>query len=239
MTRYKLLGLILPVILWEALSYATASVFVPGFGKIYADSLNSITVNKLWDNLSITIFKTIIAFLVANIGGVVVGYIFALRKGIVDSTDFSIDFLRSLPTTALFPLFMIAFGFNEFSKVMLNSFGLFWIVLFNTIKAMQTLSTVKINVFKSLGADSWEVFRHYVMFILFNNFISAAKITLSMSLYITITFEMFIGSEYGIGKAITDAKNYYEIPVMYFWIIVTGLVGYGLNKVVGVVETSK
>jgi ABC-type nitrate/sulfonate/bicarbonate transport system permease component len=236
MTRYKLLGLILPIILWESLASLTKSIFVPSFGEIYNDSINSADSLYLWNNISITIFKTILAFVIANVGGVVVGYIFAQRKGIVDSVDFTTDFLRSLPVTALFPLAMIMFGFNEFAKTLLVTFGLFWIVLFNTIKAMQTLSTVKINVFKSLGADSWEVFRHYVMFILFNNFISAAKITLSMSLYITITFEMFIGSEFGIGKAIIDAKNYYEIPLMYFWIIVAGLIGYGLNKGVSLVD---
>jgi ABC-type nitrate/sulfonate/bicarbonate transport system permease component len=236
MTRYQLLGLIFPILLWEGLARLTGSVFVPSFELISSDSWNSIGSESLWNNISITVFKTLIAFMVANLAGLIFGYIFSLRKGLVDSTDFGVDFLRSLPTTALFPLFMIVFGFNEFSKVALNAFGLFWIVLFSTIKAMQTLSTVKVNVFRSLGADQWEIFRHYVLYILLNNFVSAAKITLSMSLYITITFEMFIGSEFGIGKAIVDAKNYYEIPVMYFWIIVAGLVGYGLNKGVVVVE---
>jgi ABC-type nitrate/sulfonate/bicarbonate transport system permease component len=236
MNRYQILGLIFPILVWEGLARLTGSVFVPSFMLIIGDSWNSIGLEHFWNNTSVTIFKTLIAFVVSNLGGLFCGYIFSLRKSLVYSTDFWVDFLRSLPTTALFPLFMIAFGFNEFSKVALNAFGLFWIVLFGTIKAMQTLSTVKVNVFLSLGADHWEIFRHYVLYILFNNFVSAAKITLSMSLYITITFEMFIGSEFGIGKAIVDAKNYYEIPVMYFWIIMAGLVGYGLNKAVSIVE---
>jgi ABC-type nitrate/sulfonate/bicarbonate transport system permease component len=236
MTLYKIFGLIFPFILWEFLARFSGSIFVPEFELIIGESWNSIGFINFWNNTSITIFKTLIAFAISNLGGLFCGYIFSLRKGVIDSTDFITDFLRSLPTTALFPLFMIAFGFNEFSKVILNSFGLSWIILFSTVKAMGTLSTVKVNVFRSLGADQWEIFRHYVVYILFNNFVSAAKITLSMSLYITITFEMFIGSEYGIGKAIVDAKNYYEIPVMYFWIIIAGLVGYGLNKFVSVVE---
>jgi ABC-type nitrate/sulfonate/bicarbonate transport system permease component len=236
MNRYQLLGLIFPILLWESLARLTGNIFVPSFGLILGDSWNNIGWENFWNNASITIIKTMIAFIVSNLGGLFCGYIFSSRRGLVDSTDFSIDFLRSLPTTTLFPLFMIAFGFNEFTKVALNTFGLFWIVLFSTIKAMQTLSAVKVNVFRSLGADQREIFRHYVLYILFNNFVSAAKITLSMSLYITITFEMFIGSQFGIGKSIVDAKNYYEIPVMYFWIVIAGLVGYGLNKVVSVVE---
>jgi ABC-type nitrate/sulfonate/bicarbonate transport system permease component len=236
MTRYKIFGLIFPFVLWEFLARFSGSIFVPGFGIVLSDSWKSIDLNSLWNNLSITVFKTLIAFVVANVGGLGLGYIFSLRKGLVDSLDFTTDFLRSLPVTALFPLAMIMFGLNEFSKTSLVAFGLFWIVLFSTIKAMQTLSTVKVNVFLSLGADQWEIFRHYVLYILLNNFVSAAKITLSMSLYITITFEMFIGSEYGIGKSIVDAKNYYEIPVMYFWIIMAGLIGYGLNKAVTAVE---
>jgi NitT/TauT family transport system permease protein len=237
MNRYQILGLIFPILVWEGLARLSGSVFVPSFMLIIGDSWNSIGLEHLWNNTSVSIFKTLIAFAFANVGGLMLGYIFSLRKGIVDSLDFTTDFLRSLPVTALFPLAMIMFGFNEFSKTTIVAFGLFWIVLFSTIKAMQTLSAVKVNVFRSLGADQWEIFRHYVVYILFNNFVSAAKITLSMSLYITITFEMFIGSEFGIGKAIVDAKNYYEIPVMYFWIIMAGLIGYGLNKAVSVVES--
>jgi ABC-type nitrate/sulfonate/bicarbonate transport system permease component len=236
MNRYQLLGLIFPILLWESLARLTGNIFVPSFELILGDSWNNIGWENFWNNASITIFKTMIAFAISNLGGLFCGYIFSLRKGLMDSLDFTTDFLRSLPVTALFPLAMVMFGFNEFSKTTLVAFGLFWIVLFSTIKAMQTLSTVKVNVFRSLGADQWEIFRHYVLYILFNNFVSAAKITLSMSLYITITFEMFIGSEYGIGKSIVDAKNYYEIPVMYFWIIMAGLVGYGLNKIVSILE---
>jgi ABC-type nitrate/sulfonate/bicarbonate transport system permease component len=236
MTRYQLLGFIFPLLLWEGFTRLTGSIFVPSFELIFSDSWNYIGLDSLWNNISITVFKTLIAFIISNIAGLIFGYIFSLRREIVDTLDFTKDFLRSLPVTALFPLAMIMFGFNEFSKTILVAFGLFWIVLFSTIKAMQTLSAVKVNVFRSLGADQWEIFRHYVLYILLNNFVSAAKITLSMSLYITITFEMFIGSEFGIGKAIVDAKNYYEIPVMYFWIIVAGLIGYGLNKGVSLVD---
>jgi ABC-type nitrate/sulfonate/bicarbonate transport system permease component len=235
MNRFQVLGVICPILLWEIVSLRSNSILVPSFKEIYL-IMGTLQYYDAWHNLSTTIIKTLSAFLVANVLGIGCGYIVSLRKYLIDSVGFSVDFLRSLPTTSLFPLFMLGFGFNDVSKTILNSFGLFWIVFFNTIRSMQTLSKVKLSIFRSLGANTWDIFRHYTIFILLNNFTSIAKITLSMSLFITITFEMFIGSEYGIGKAIIDAKNYYEMPKMYFWILVAGMIGYVINMLVEILD---
>jgi NitT/TauT family transport system permease protein len=41
---------------------------------------------------------------------------------------------------------------------------------------------------------------------------------------------MFIGTEKGLGHLIFNAHMTYRIPEMYAIIIITGLIGYGLNK---------
>jgi ABC-type nitrate/sulfonate/bicarbonate transport system permease component len=148
------------------------------------------------------------------------------------------DFFSSLPTIVLFPLFMVIFGINDFSKVLVTIFGLFWIVLFNTTNSLQTVSQARIKYMQSLRADSLHIFQHYILFVLTKNWISNARICLNLALLITITLEMVIGSESGIGKQIIDAKNYYEINLMYFWIIVAGMLGYGLNLLVKIIETN-
>jgi ABC-type nitrate/sulfonate/bicarbonate transport system permease component len=169
--------------------------------------------------------------------GIFVGSVISTNKTLSILSVFTIDFMRSLPSIVVFPLFMILFGINDITKVLVTAFGIFWIVLFSTIQSVVAIDKTKIKYLKVHGASDWQLFRHYIFFVLFQNWLTTLKITLTLSLFITIVLEMFIGSEYGIGKALTDSKNYYEIPVMYFWIIVAGLVGYGLNKTVSLVES--
>jgi ABC-type nitrate/sulfonate/bicarbonate transport system permease component len=236
MKRLELYGIIFFVLLWEVFAQIFRDYFFPSFGLIFNDVILKVSLDLIYQNIFGTVVKTILGFLIGGMLGTAVGSIVATRVELVRFSTFIIDFMRSLPSISVFPLFMIVFGVNDFTKIMVVAFGIFWIMFFSTIQSIQTITEAKVRYLKIHGASSWEIFRHYIVFVLVRNWLSMIKITLNLSLFTTIVLEMFIGSEYGIGKALTDAKNYYEIPVMYFWIIMAGLVGYGLNKAVSVVE---
>jgi ABC-type nitrate/sulfonate/bicarbonate transport system permease component len=226
------LGIVIPILVWYFASVLFDHVYLPSPQSVFFVFWNSESKLSIFEDIGNTVIKTLFAFVVSNVFGLVCGYLISLKTFLSESTEFTIDFVRSVPAAAFFPIFMIIFGFNDISKTALVTFGMFWIVVFGTIKAMQTISKTKIMIFKSLGASYWDLFHHYYKFILFEHFLSISKIVLSVDLFMTVTFEMFIGSEYGIGKSIIQAKNYYEISLMYFWIIVAGVVGYGLNQIV-------
>jgi ABC-type nitrate/sulfonate/bicarbonate transport system permease component len=236
MKRSELFGIIFFVLVWEVFAQVFRNYFFPSLSFIFSDVVLKVSGDLIYQNIFSTVIKTIVGFLIGGILGTLVGSIIATRAELVRFSAFVIDFMRSLPSISVFPLFMIVFGVNDFTKIMVVAFGIFWIIFFSTIQSIQTISATKVRYLKIHGASSWEIFRHYIVFVLIRNWLSMVKITLNLSLFTTIVLEMFIGSEYGIGKALIDAKNYYEIPVMYFWIIVAGLVGYGLNKIVSLVE---
>jgi ABC-type nitrate/sulfonate/bicarbonate transport system permease component len=238
MKRQEFIGVLIFLVSWEAFTVLVKSYFFPSLESIVSQSISKITLEVVSQNLGYTVAKTLISFLIGSVLGLMLGSIVSTNVKLIKYSLFTIDFMRSLPITVLFPIFMIVLGVNETSKVLVTSFGIFWIVLFGTIQSISTIEQVKVKYLRIHGANSWELFRHYIIFVLFQNWITTLKITLNLTLFITVTLEMFIGSEYGIGKAIVDAKNYYEIPVMYFWIIVAGLIGYLLNKLVVLVEGS-
>lgn len=47
---------------------------------------------------------------------------------------------------------------------------------------------------------------------------------------VIIVTEMFIGTPSGLGRKIIDAQITYEIPTMYAVILLTGTLGYFLNR---------
>jgi ABC-type nitrate/sulfonate/bicarbonate transport system permease component len=236
MKKQELIGVLILLIVWELFTKLANNYFFPGLELVWANAIIKIELPELFQNLGVTIGKTLASFLVGSFFGIFFGSIISTNKTLSILSSFTIDFMRSLPSIVIFPLFMIVFGINDWTKVLVTAFGVFWIVLFGTVQSVGALDKTKIKYLKIHGANEWQLFRHYIFFVLFQNWLTTLKITLTLSLFITIVLEMFIGSEYGIGKAIVDAKNYYEIPVMYFWIIIAGLVGYALNKIIVLIE---
>jgi NitT/TauT family transport system permease protein len=231
MIKYtKYLGILLYPILWEFFSRILNNFYMPSVTKIVIDCYNALNFNIVISTIFVSLVGAIISFLIGNILGFVAGVVFSSSKFLIDITEFSVEFMRSLPSITIFPLFMIMFGINQFSKISVISFGIFWIVMFSVINSVKTISDVKVQYLKIHGANEYDIFRHYIFFVMYKNWVTMLGVTLSLSLFITLSVEMFVGSDTGIGKAIIDSKNYFEISQMYFWIAITGVIGYLLNK---------
>ncbi len=73
--------------------------------------------------------------------------------------EFIIDFFRSLPATAIFPLFLLIFGVNDSSKIAVASFGAVLIILFNTAYGCMHAKQSRRTVAYLLGASRIQTFR--------------------------------------------------------------------------------
>jgi NitT/TauT family transport system permease protein len=230
MNYSKLIGALFLPVIFEICSRLASNFYMPSLVKIILDCYNSLDFGHVINTIWVSVFSTVLCFLVGNVLGFVAGVIFSYSKILIGLSEFSIDFMRSLPSITVFPLFMIMFGINQFSKNATVTFGIFWIVFFTIVNSVQAVSEVKVQYLKIHGANQFDVFRHYIMFVMYKNWVTMLGITLSLSLFVTLSVEMFVGSDNGIGKAIIDSKNYFEISQMYFWIFVTGMIGFLLNK---------
>jgi len=56
------------------------------------------------------------------------------------------------------------------------------------------------------------------------------RTALSLTIIIVVILEMFIGRIRDWGHLIYNAHMTYQIPEMYATIVITGLIGYGMNK---------
>lgn len=130
MNKYKIAGLILPIILWEVFAFVTDDVFIPSiFGEVLKAGFG-INILSILYNSVYTLIKTLFVFVVANILGIALAYLCSLNIALSETVDFGIDFMRSIPVVAMFPIFLIAFGDGDISKVALVTFGIFFDSIF-------------------------------------------------------------------------------------------------------------
>lgn len=185
---------------------------------------------KVFPDLWATLYRTILGFGIASFFGIIAGLVVGKYARIYKTFEIVIDFFRSLPATAMFPLFLLIFGIGSASKIAIAIFISFWVVLLNSAYGVIHSSKTRTKVAKSLGATNWQIFKDITVMEALPQITVGLRTAISLSLIVVVVSEMFIGSSAGLGQKIYDSYLTYETVNLYAWLLIVGLVGYILNK---------
>jgi NitT/TauT family transport system permease protein len=142
----------------------------------------------------------------------------------------TMDFLRSLPVTALFPLFLLLFGIGEASKVAMAFTATVFVVALNSTSGAAQASRTRLRTAAVFGATPWQRFRYVVVWEALPQTLVGMRTALSLALIVVIISEMFIGTQTGIGQRIYNAYAFNITADLYALLIVTGLLGFVMNR---------
>ncbi len=192
------------------------------------------TAEALWSSglafdLARTVARTLQAFAIAGAIGIPLGIAIGSNERMYRSIEFLVDFFRSTPATALFPLFMIIFGLGDFSKVAVAAFSSLLIVFFNVAYGVMNARPTRMLAARMMGASRLRVFRDVTFKESLPQTFVGLRTAVSLALVVIIVAEMFIGSDDGLGKRIIDAQITFDMPLLYGAILLTGALGYGFN----------
>ena len=81
------------------------------------DTGANIAAGKVTNDFVRTIVRVGYSILIAVVAGIPIGIVSARRRRSIVPSEFLIDFFRSTPATALFPLFLLLFGLGDFAKI--------------------------------------------------------------------------------------------------------------------------
>lgn len=176
-----------------------------------------------------TVERTFYAFAIATVAGVPLGIAIGANRRIYDSVEFLVDFFRSTPATAMFPLFLLIFGLGDFAKVAVAAFAAFLIIFFNVAYGVMNARQTRLLAAKVMGASRARVFRDVLFFETLPQTFIGLRTGVSLALVVIIVAEMFIGSDNGLGRRIIDMQIVFDLKQMYATIIMSGVLGYGLN----------
>lgn len=166
---------------------------------------------------------------IAILLGVPAGIILGARSALYRSVEFLIDFFRSTPATAMFPLFLLLFGLGDTAKIAVASFAAWLVIVFNVAYGVLNARRTRILAAQSMGASTLRIFFDVIFFETLPQTFVGLRNAVSIALVVIIVAEMFIGATDGLGHRIIDAQISYELPDMYGSILVAGGLGYGLN----------
>lgn len=190
-----------------------------------------------------TIFLHLWASMLRVIEGFLLGFLVAVPIGMLMSTsslayrliDPVVEFLRPVPPIAIIPLAILWFGIGETSKVFIIAYGAFFPVLVNTIAGFADVDPVLIRAARTLGAGRWQIFRDVVLRSAIPMIVVGARLGIGMAFIVLVAAEL-IASSRGLGYMINDARYNFRTDIVFLGIIMIGLVGLFLNKLLLVTE---
>lgn len=231
MKKEIIIGPILILIFWYFLYIFKLinPLFLPSPHSVIHQFFKLLCSLLVWREIGHTLFRTILGFIFSALIGIPIGLFMGYYKRIYSSFEFLVDFFRSLPAIALFPLFMFFFGIGDTAKIATAIFTCSLIVIINSIYGVTSTKKTRQLVAHLMEANSKEIFRKVILMDALPQIFIGLRTSLSFSVIVIVATEMFIGN-YGIGRRIYDAQLTYRVSEMYSYIIYAGLLGYSLNK---------
>lgn len=233
-----LIGVLLLVAIWwlaTALQVADP-VLLPPPQKALQALLDGLMSGPLLYDFGQTIYRTLLSFLIASAIAIPLGVMLGAAEKVYRSVEFVIDFFRSTPASAVFPLFLVLFGVGDKTKIAVAAFGASLVILFNVAYGVMNARKTRVLAAKVMGANRFRVLVDVYLWESLPQTFIGMRNGISLSLVIVVVAEMFIGSSDGIGYRLIEAQMLFEMPTMYAAIFAAGAIGYGMNLIFLTVE---
>ncbi len=192
--------------------------------------------SEIQRNLGLTLSRVFISLIISVLLGIPVGLILGYYTRVYDAFEFSLDFFRSIPVTAIFPLFLLFFGVGDYSKIMMGMWLATLIIIIGTTSGVRYASRAYTDLARVYRLSKKYVITDIIFPGALPGIFSGIRVGVSLVLIVVIVSEMFIGSVNGLGHLILDAQLSYDISQMYALIIMTGVIGFGFNKIFLILE---
>ena len=183
-----------------------------------------------------TVERTVLSTLIAAGVAIPLGIFLGASERLYRSVEFVVDFFRSTPASAMFPLFLVLFGVGNETKIAVAAFGAALVILFNVAYGVMNARKTRLLAAKVMGASRLQVLTGVVLLESMPQTFIGLRNGVSLALVIVVVAEMFIGSTDGLGHRVFEAQQLFNMPDMYAAIFAAGALGYGLNLLFLVVE---
>lgn len=209
--------------------------YFPPMSRIATALGAEVHTSTFWTAVVDTLRGWFLGLALAVVAGVVVGIVLGTVPVLRELTASTIEFLRPIPSVALIPLAVLLFNTKLQSTLLLVVYASFWQVLVQVLQGVQDIDPVARDTARSFGFGRWARIRHVAWPTALPYVLTGVRLAAAVALILAITAELIIGSP-GLGKEIGVAQSGGAVADMYALVIVTGLLGVGVNLLARALE---
>src|SRR5207302_9690038 len=191
-----IIGVVGLIVIWYlAVWYQVVDpVLLPSPVDTFRALWNGIAGGRLGFDFMRTLERTILATLIAAAIAIPLGIALGSSERVYRSVEFVVDFFRSTPASAMFPLFLVLFGVGDKTKVSVAAFGAALVILFNVAYGVMNARKTRLLAAKVMGASRLRVLTDVMLLESLPQTFVGLRNGVSLALAVLVVADTFIGS---------------------------------------------
>ncbi len=183
---------------------------------------------EVWTHMGITLYEILAGFALGAAAGFVLGALIG-QSALLEAVLYPyVVAFQTVPKVAIAPLFVLWFGFDTTSKVVITATIVFFPVLANTIVGLRSAPRDQIDLMHAFTASRWHVFRmvrlpHALPFVF-----AGLDIGIVLAVIGAIVGE-FVGAQAGLGYLILQRNFSMDAGGMFAILILLAGIGIALH----------
>jgi ABC-type nitrate/sulfonate/bicarbonate transport system permease component len=227
----RLFPIVLLGIGWELLaSSGQVTPFqLPRLSAVFVRIWDDALTGELAINLGLTLYRALVGFMIAVVGGVLLGTAMARNVPVRWFFDPIISVGFPMPKIAFLPIMMLWLGLFDVSKIaMIVLDGIFPVVT-ATLAGLSSVERELIWSARNMGASERELLWQVMLPAALPQILTGLQVSLPVCLIVAVLVEMAMGG-YGLGGAMTTASGFADSRGVFAGIVEIAIVGYVLIK---------
>lgn len=221
---------------WEAMRFLGVNpLWISSPSAVGARLLEIAASGELVRHTHTTLTEAALGLLLAFTIGVPIGIAMARFRYAHAVAEPFIMALYSLPRVALAPLFIIWFGIDLFSKVMMSFSTVLFIFMLNIHEGLKTIDKDLLELFRTMKAPRGYVLRKVILPWLVPWVIASLRIGIGLSLIGAVVAEL-IGSSAGLGWYIEYSAGRLDTTGVFAGLVLLTVIAVVGNLIVGALE---
>jgi len=188
-----------------------------------------------WDNTRVTLSETVSGWALGSAFGLLAGLALGRWRRFARVFDPYLTFANATPKIALAPFFILWFGVDQASKIVLAATIVFFIVQVPVQAAVSTVQPDLDLVATTMGATELQKFRKVVLPGIMAPLFGALRLALVYSLLAVVLGE-FIAARLGLGQQLITATNQFDMATAFAVMIVLAFIAVLINSGLGSIE---
>ena len=175
-----------------------------------------------------TLGAAALGLVLGSLPGIAIGTVLGLSRRATAASFLSVELFRPIPSVALIPLAMLAFGFGLGMEVSVVAFATFWPMLILSQAAARQVEPGWLEVARALQLGRADRLTKVVLPAMVPRLFVALRLGVAIALVVAVTVEIAANPN-GMGYAMMIAQQSLEPALMLAWLFWIGVVGYAVN----------
>jgi taurine transport system permease protein len=214
-------------------------LFLPGPALLwdgFTDLLENGYRNRtIWEHAGLSLERVLAGFATGAVVGTLLGLGMGYSRKIEAIFSPLVEFFRPLPQLAYLVLLIVWFGIDETPQIILLFLTALPVSAIAAMDGVRSVSVQRVQAARALGASEWQVFRHVIFPSALHEIFTGARLAIGVVYATLIAAEIIAGST-GLGWMILDAGRFLRSDYVFVGILVIGLMGLTLDRLLLAVE---